>query len=81
MKGNIVSFGNVLGLECDEMCDLTTGDKHTWEGGWGFWKNPPFFTKWCFRQCDRCKRIDIIPNEPTKFVGEDMKVHTIEEIS
>jgi len=80
MKGNIVAYGKVLCLECDERCELTKGDKHTWESGYGFLSNPPFFTKWCFRQCDRCKRIDPIPNEPTKFIGEDMKVHIAKEV-
>lgn len=51
----ITAYHEQIIVTCDYRCDLSKGDKESWEGGVGFEMHPAQPTKWCFRQCDRLK--------------------------
>lgn len=61
LKKEVKFFGQKVIMSCDGKCELSKGDKNTYEGGYGF--DPAgyevFPTKWCARQCDRYEINDL----------------------
>lgn len=55
----ISSYGEKKEIYCDGKCNLSKGCLKSFEGGDSKPSIPFAYNKWCYRQCDRLKIIDL----------------------